>query len=226
MSETQKSGGAPASEWSDFALTLAKSGLIGLYLTSILFVIGWAYADRYFELFGISLSGLQRNLDNSYYIYALWALRDGWLFLAVSGAALAAVAALLRMYASASKVWRPTALFVIAGLVTASFVAAFWLGQWRAERQAPDLISKHYHEFPRVLVVAKAGASAQTAEFLAARTAGEQKDCLRKLFMDQKNIYLYPGYESFKEGLPPVYVVPLSEVAAIEISKARGLCKP
>jgi hypothetical protein len=244
MSEAQKSGGgaaadeltnqqkakiasgigALATEWTDFSITLIKSGLIGLYLTSILFVIGWAYADRYFELFGISLSGLQRNPDNSHYIYALWALRDGWLFLAVSGVALAIIALLLRIYAYANELWRPTAIFVIAAFVMASFVAAFWLGQWRANRQAPDLISKNYNTFPRVSVVAKA--NTPTAEFLAARSAGEQKDCLRKLYMDQKHIYLYPGYESFKEGIPPVYVVPLSEVAAIEISKARGLCKP
>jgi hypothetical protein len=216
--------GVLAAEWTDFSITLIKSGLIGIYLTSLLFVIGWAYADRYFELFGISLSGLQRDVEGAFYIYALWALRDGWMFLAVSGAALVIIAMLLRIYAYANQVWRPTAIFVIAAFVMVSFVAAFWLGQWRASTQVPGLISEDYQSFPRVTVTARGGS--ETAAFLSARAAGEQTDCLRKLYMDQRNLYLYPGYESFKEGIPPVYVVPLSEIAAIEISKARGLCKP
>ena len=77
--------GALAAEWTDFSITLIKSGLIGIYLTSLLFVIGWAYADRYFEMFGISLSGIDRNVEGAFYVYALWALRDGIWFLLIAG---------------------------------------------------------------------------------------------------------------------------------------------
>ncbi len=216
--------GALVAEWTDFSITLIKSGLIGVYLTSLLFVIGWAYADRYFELFGISLSGIDRDLQGAFYIYALWALRDGWLFLAVAGAALVGVALLLRVFRFAAAAWQASAIFAIAFFVLLSFVAAFRLGQWRADRQAPRLISEDYQTFPRVMVRAREGTV--TAAFLAGKTAGEQKDCLRKLYMDRKNLYLYPGYESFRDGIPPVYIVPLAEVGAIEIVKNRGLCKP
>ena len=106
--------GALVAEWTDFSITLIKSGLIGIYLTSLLFVIGWAYADRYFELFGISLSGIDRDLEGAFYIYALWALRNGWLFLLVSGVALVGTALLLHVYRFASDAWRPSAIFMIA----------------------------------------------------------------------------------------------------------------
>lgn len=210
-------------DWEALSSTLLKSGLIGVYLSALLFIIGWAYADRYFELFGISLSGIDRDVEGAFYIYALWALRDGWAFLVVSIAALVLIAALLRVYAHAMPFWRPTAMFMIAGLVAVSFVGAYRLGQSRAEGQVPDLIGKHYASFPRVLVQAKPNTA--TAEFLSARTEGEQKDCLRKLYMDKKNLYLYPGYQSFARGIPPVYVIPLSEIAAFEISKNRELCQ-
>lgn len=216
--------GALVAEWTDFSITLIKSGLIGFYLTSLLFVIGWAYADRYFELFGISLSGIDRDLQGAFYIYALWALRDGWLFLVVAGGALVGIALLLRVYKFASPTLRASAIFAIAFFVLLSFVAAFWLGQWRASGQVPRLISEDYQTFPRVMVRAREGTV--TAAFLADKTRGEQKDCLRKLYMDRKNLYLYPGYESFRDGIPPVYVVPLAEIGAIEIVKNRGLCKP
>ena len=216
--------GALSAEWTDFSITLIKSGLIGIYLTSLLFVIGWAYADRYFELFGISISGIDRDLEGAFYIYALWALRDGWLFLLVSGVALVGTALLLRVYKFASDAWRSSAIFMIAFFVLLSFVAAFWLGQWRASGQVPGLISEDYQSFPRVMVRAKEGTV--TAAFLTDKTRGEQKDCLRKLFMDRKNLYLYPGYESFREGIPPVYIMPLAEIGGIEIVKNRGLCKP
>lgn len=216
--------GALAAEWTDFSITLIKSGLIGIYLTSLLFVIGWAYADRYFELFGISISGIDRDLEGAFYIYALWALRDGWLFLLVSGVALVGIALLLHVYKSATAAWRASAIFAIAFFVLLSFVLAFWLGQWRANWQAPRLIAEDYQTFPRVMVRAKEGTV--TAAFLADKTRGEQKDCLRKLYMDRKNLYLYPGYKSFRDGIPPVYVVPLTEIGGIEIVKNRGLCKP
>lgn len=113
---------------------------------------------------------------------------------------------------------------MIAFFVLLSFVAAFWLGQWRANNQVFELISQDYQTFPRVRVLARPGTA--TERFLGARNQGPQKDCLRKLFMDQKTLYLYPGNESFRDGIPPVYIVPLSEIGGIEIIKNRGLCKP
>lgn len=214
----------PTAEWTDFSITLIKSGLIGVYLTSLLFTIGWAYADRYFALFGISLSSIDREFEGAFYVYALWALRDGWCLLLAGGVTLVSVALLFRFYMTANAAWRASAIFVIAFFVLFSFVAVFWLGQWRANWQVPQLITKDYQTFPRVMVRAKEGTV--TAVFLADKTQGEQKDCLRKLYMDRKNLYLYPGYESFREGIPPVYIVPLAEVGGIEIVKNRGLCKP
>lgn len=226
QAEQQKSSSTsnPIGTWEEFSITLVKSGLVGLYLSAILFIIGWAYADRYFELFGISLSGLERDLDGAFYVYALWALRDGWCAFAIASlSALVLIAVLLFAYARVEPFWRPTAIFVIAGIVMLSFVGAFRLGQSRANDQVPKLIAKEYQTFPRVLVQPKPGTA--TADFLAARTESPQKDCLRKLYMDKKNLYLYPGYESLRKGIPPVYMVPLSEIAAIEISKNRELCQ-
>lgn len=212
-----------AANWTDFSMTLIKSGLIGVYLTSLLFIIGWAYADRYFDLFGVSIAGLDRDVEGAFYVYALWALRDGWLFLIVSALSLVVLAFLLAVFSFANSLLRPFAIFVIAGFVIASFAGAFWLGKWRAERQVPALVSRDYYTFPRVIVTAKQGST--SADFLAAKNAGESKDCLRKLYMDRKHIYLYPGYESTKDSMPAVFIVPLAEIAAIEIIKNRGLCR-
>jgi hypothetical protein len=188
----------------------------------LLFIIGWAYADTYFDVFGISTSGLDRDLAGAFYIYALWALRDGWLLLIVLLASLAVIAVLLAIFRHSSSFWQPFTIFVIAAFVAASLIFAFWLGQSRAASQVPQLLSSHYQTFRRVIVTAKKDTG--TAQFLAEKNAGESKDCLRKIYMDRKHIYLYPGYEDLKGGIPPVYIVPLEEIAAIEIVRNPGLC--
>ena len=212
-----------AADWTDFSAMLIKSGIVGLYLTSLLFITGWAYADRYFDLFGISISGLDRDLPEAFYIYALWTLRDFGLFLLILAVALALMALLLALLSHANLLLRWVTIVIIALIIVASFAGAFRLGQWRAEAQVPELLSRDYFTFPRVIVTAKPDSA--TAAFLKTKNVGESKDCLRKLFMDKKNLYLYPGYESTKESIPAVFIVPLADVAAIEIIKNRGLCR-
>lgn len=212
-----------ATDWTDFGATLIKTGIVGLYLTALLFVTGWAYADRYFDLFGISMSGLDRDVPEVFYIYALWTFRDFGLFLLLLAATLAIMAFLLALFSHGNLLLRWFAIVVIAVFVVASFAGAFRLGQWRAEAQVPNLISRDYFTFPRVIVSAKPDSA--TAAFLKTKNAGESTDCLRKLFMDKKNIYLYAGYESTKDSIPAVFIVPLADIAGIEIIKNRGLCQ-
>jgi hypothetical protein len=73
---TGESANAIVISWADLSMTLIKSCVIGVYLTALLFITGWAYADRYFGLFGISFSGIDRDVSQAFYVYALWTLRD------------------------------------------------------------------------------------------------------------------------------------------------------
>jgi hypothetical protein len=169
------------------------------------------------------MSGLDRDVPEVLYIYALWTVRDFGLFLLLLAVTVAIMVFLLALFSHGNLILRLLTIVVIAVFLVASFAGAFRLGQWRAEEQVPELVSRDYYTFPRVIVNAKPDSA--TAAFIKAKSAGESKDCLRKLFMDKKNIYLYPGYESTKDSIPAVFIVPLSDVAAIEIIKNRGLCR-
>ena len=203
---------------------LIQSGLVTVYLASLLFVTGWAYADRYFALLGISISSVERNLEGAYYIYAIWALRDGWAFIIASIISIGIIAFLLHLFKRWGRLWCTQSIFLIAIVVIFSFLGAFELGQYRANTQVLDLLSKNYQNFPRLIIYPKKNSA--TANFLKSKTTQEKNTCLRKVFQDQKTLYVYPGYESFLGTIPPVYAIPMDQIAAIEIIRNKGLCKP
>jgi hypothetical protein len=191
-----------------------------VYVGALLTTTGWAYADRYFASFGLGLSAIDSDLHSSFAIYAIWAARDGWRF--VFTALLYVVAALMLawLWNSSPRFWRPAAGAIIALAMLLSIPGAFKLGQWRADDQVPKLMAEDYATFPRVLIHAKDGSA--LAAFL--KTKNADSSCLRKLFMDKRNLYLYPGYDALSDTIPPVYILPLREIAAIEVVRNPGLC--
>jgi hypothetical protein len=44
--------------------------------------------------------------------------------------------------------------------------------------------------------------------------------------MDQANLYAYAGYQSMLGRRPSIYILPLSEIAAIEVVPNPALCLP
>jgi hypothetical protein len=211
---------APA-DWTGLGSALLQFGLWSAYVGALLMVTGWAYADRYFASFGLGLSAIDSDMHSAFYIYALWAIRDGGKFVCVALADVGSAVLLAWLWNSSPHFWRPAAALIVAVAMLLSFAGAFWLGQQRADSQIPKLIAEDYATFPRVLVHAKEGSAA--AAFLKAKNA--DSSCLRKLFMDKRNLYLYPGYEALRDAIPPVYIVPLSEIGAIEIIRNPGLCR-
>ncbi|WP_156927211.1 hypothetical protein [Azospirillum halopraeferens] len=109
-------------------------------------------------------------------------------------------------------------------LAAGGLVLAATLGSDRASRQVPALLTDGYHNFPRITVVAKAGSG--LAGFLSERGQLGASTCLRKVFMDRRNLYAYPGYKSLQGQRPNVLILPLSEIVAIEVIGNPGLCEP
>jgi hypothetical protein len=220
----QQNGAVEAADGSDGASlvsTLLQFSGWSVYAGALLTITGWAYADRYFALFGLGLSAIDSDMYGAFYIYAFWALSDSWIFVLAALMYVVGALVVVWLWDSSAKFWRPAAALIIAVAMPLSIAGAFNLGQWRADEQVPRLISENYATYPRVLVHVKEGSAADAS--LKSKKA--DSSCLRKLFMDKRNLYLYPGYEKLRNTIPPVYVVPLSEVVFVEVIRNPGLCQ-
>lgn len=194
---------------------MVEAGLLALFFGALVFVAGWSYAERFFAEFGVNLSALEGLEAESIATYALWVFRDGWLPI------LLFLVAVLFTSVLVIACNRMGGIVVIALVAVASLVGAGWLGATRATQQVPQLLAEKYHTFVRVAVIAEPASTLD--EFL-----GElgTSTCLRKIFMDRRNLYVYPGYESLREQKPDVYILPLSEIVAVQISRNPDLCQP
>lgn len=218
---------APPSRPSLWA-SLFETGVIIGYLGLLAYVAGWSYMDRWFAWFGLNTAALDKLNDKNFAIYALWVLRDEWLWIGVfliligvgvlAGVFLALATRLpLVRYRTLAEV--P----VLAGVAATGLLLAMAVGHQRADGQLPALIGEAGDDtFRRVIVTAKPGTA--TATFLADKSGAA--GCLRKLYMDSRTLYLYPGYKSLVRAKPPVYILPLGEIATIEVTNTSGLCDP
>lgn len=212
-----------AKEASSFAVLLVEAGLVALFLTSVVFLAGWSYADQYFALLGLSLSAIDGVEEQSFYAFSLWVFRDLWLVVFCAIAALAGVWALFRGRLFGRMPMPLQA--VLIGLAAVLFLfGAGYLGKLRARDQVHVLFSERYQTFPRLRVVARD--ETELAAMFAARSDLGESTCLRKIFMDRNYLYAYAGYASLREALPNVLVLPLEDIAYIEILTNPDLCAP
>ncbi len=197
---------------------MVEAGLLGLFLGALVLVAGWSYAERFFAELGLNLSALDGLEAESVAAYALWVFRDGWLPVLLF--AVAAVSALALVLA-----WnRRGAAIAIAGVAALALIGAGWLGAARASRQVPRLLAQDAPPFVRVAVTARAGSTLET--LLRERGDLGASTCLRKVFMDRRHLYAYPGYESLRGQRPEIYILPLEEIAALRIVPNPALCQP
>lgn len=199
---------------------IVEAGLAALYLGALVFLAGWSFADRYFAELGLNISAIDGLETSSIYGYALWVFRDSVLILlAVAAVGFIVALGAIRRNALVTEVQAAVLLIVLS---LASLVGAGYLGNFRAERQVSQLLSEGYPAFTRVLVTPKADSPVKG--FLSSRPGFSENGCLRKLYMDRKNLYLYAGYKAQTVGRPRVLIIPLDEVAMIETLPITDLC--
>lgn len=214
----------PSAPLSDLAILIVEAGLLSAFLGALVFVAGWSYADRFFAELGLGLSATDGIESTSFSAFALWVFRDGWMAVLVFLVAAAFVLALALALRRTAADRRVEAALIVAVTAVLALIGAGYLGSQRAQWQVPLLLEENYHTFPRIVVVAKPDSA--LSAFLTARGDLGASSCLRKVFMDRANLYTYAGYESMRERRPSIYILPLSEVAVIEVVPNPGLCTP
>ena len=194
---------------------LTEAGILTAYAAALAYVAGWSYADRWFAELGIGLSELEGFGVEDIAVYALWVFRDGWAwsigFLVVS---VALLAGLWRVRERLGGGPEPVALGALA-LALLSLVGAAQLGGSRASDQVDRLFTTGYVNFPRIAVI-------PVPESPLAALLGPPHDigastCLRKIFADRSNLYVYLGYAPVPAVRPEVLVLPRAEIAYIRI---------
>ena len=194
------------------------------FLSALVFVAGWSYADRFFAELGLNLSALDDLEATSFSAFAVWVFRDGWLavltFLVAAAFVLLLVVTLRRTAAER----RLEAALALAALGALALVGAGYLGSYRAQRQVPMLFTEAYQGFSAWWLYPRR--TPRWRPFSAGRGISGASSCLRKVFMDQRNLYAYAGYESLRGPRPDVFILPLDDIAAIEVVRNPGLCTP
>lgn len=216
---------APAAgAFSDPLKLLVETGLFAGMAGAMVWIAGWSYADRFFAELGLNLAAVEGIGEDSFAAYAYWVFRDGWLPLLLAGLMLV-LAGL-----SFAALRRPGPLpplsvgVLLVALAAGGMVGAATLGAGRVARQVPWLLAEGYQNFPRLILVPKK--DSDLAAFLAERGQLARSTCLRKLFMDRRNLYVYPGYESLRGKRPHILILPLREIQAVELVANPGLCEP
>lgn len=203
---------------------LIETGLLTAFAGAVVFVAGWSYADRFMAELGLNLSAIEGGERENMFGYAYWVLRDSWLPILVSALILALVGLLMGTFRRPGAGRRLDVAVILAVLAAGGLGGAAALGSARASRQVPALLAEGFHNFPRIIVVAKK--DSELAAFLADRGQLGKSTCLRKLFMDRRNLYGYAGYNSLRGQRPNVFILPLSEIVAIQVVNNPGLCDP
>lgn len=200
---------------------LLEAGIAAFYLSSLVFLAGWSYADRYFAELGLNISAIDGVGETGFYAYALWVFRD-WIMVLASVAALVGVSGfLLRgQFSSSLHPWIAPGLLIVA---IGSLFGAAYLGAMRATDQVDRLFTDEYRSFVRIIVHPRKETA--LADYLAKRPGLSKNGCLRKVFMDKRNLYAYAGYEGAQGSRRPMLIIPLSEVSVIETLTNAGLCK-
>ena len=197
---------------------IVEAGFATLYLGAVIFIAGWTYADRYFAELGLGISAIDGLETSNFSAYALWVFRDGLLSILALLVGLLVAAFLFR------RALGPVSDGLVAGvaavLAVSSLFGAAYLGAERASLQTSKLFSENYKTLVRITVLPKTGSP--LAGYLADRPALSDNGCMRKIFMDRKNLYAYAGVNDHPRQR--IMIIPLSEIALIETSTVPDLC--
>jgi hypothetical protein len=214
--------------WPGFNELLLGSGVLAAYFGALIFVIGWSYMQSYFGTLGITYSGSGGSgYSSDYAAYAFSAIRHYLLYILIAMSLLFIVAMFfvglsLRFGLKLSSSFQAiVSIFVLSIFIVMSFAGALWVGQTYGREQIADLILNE--KFPSVILnIDKNNPFAGDSRRLA------EKECLRKVFIDSKYIYVYPAYERLlKDGIiPPIYSIALDSVSSIELSLQKKKCTP
>lgn len=202
---------------------IIEIGAFSTYLALVVFVTGWSYGDRWFAELGLNISAIQGIQAETYSGWALWVLEDGGLGLLLVVIVMAFVGGWTVTRTVTAPRFRLIASSALAFAAVAALVVAGHLGASMATRQVPTLFAGDAPAFPRVRVVARTGST--LADFFAARGDLGASTCLRKVFMDQRNLYVYAGYKSLEGRLPNISILPLADIAVIETIRNPSLCQ-
>lgn len=117
------------------------------------------------------------------------------------------------------------AVAAIVLLALVSLVGAAHLGSSRAVAQVDRLFESAYPDFPRVAVLPKPGSPA--AILLGESNELGESTCLRKIFADRSNLYVYHGVRRPNAARPDVFVLPRDQLAGLRVVLgSRDLCEP
>jgi predicted ABC-type exoprotein transport system permease subunit len=92
---------------------------------------------------------------------------------------------------------------VFLSLLILVVVISIKAGQWSGEVSAKNLLKE---KLPRVQLLFKQGTSSSSIK-------GLEQHVLRKLFTDNKNIYVYSEADKNTVPLPPIYVISMDEIS-------------
>lgn len=202
---------------------LIEAGLFSAWLAALIFVAGWSYADRYFAELGLNPMAVEGMPEQGYWGYAFWVFRDAWFLLFC----LLPLPVLVLCWEVAARWTRTLTAPQVAALVVVvaagGLAGAGYLGASRASVQVRSMFQDHYQDFARVIVWPKK--DSELAKLLAQQGEMASKGCLRKILMDRRNLYVYPGYEETRDQHPEIVIIPLSEIAAIQVVANPGLCR-
>lgn len=202
---------------------LTEAGLFSAWLAALIFVAGWSYADRYFAELGLNPMAVEGMPEQGYWGYAFWVFRDAWLPLFC----LLPLSVVVLCWRGAAARWirallAPQLAALVVVVAAGGLAGAGYLGASRASVQVRSMFQNHYQDFARVIVWPKK--DSELAKLLAQQGDMASKGCLRKILMDRRNLYVYPGYEETRGQHPEIFVMPLSEIAAIQVVANPGLC--
>lgn len=209
------------------AANIGEVGAVAGYLALLVFVTGWSYAEAYFGGMGLNLSAIDGIGAETYSAFALKVLGGGWGLVMVGMAVALPVVvcalwpwALLRL----SPLW---ARCGAAALLSLALVGGVFGAQALAQERAEAVVAEAFapdqpSPFHRVAVTATIGSGLE-AYFQSSAGLGAST-CLRKVFMDRKTLYAYPGYESLRDQPPEILMLPLAEISVIRVLAPRAFC--
>jgi hypothetical protein len=215
---------------------LQALGLLAGYVATMLALSGWAWFTRYFKELGINIDALNYDVSITRIDYYMRpgaeAVRrlivgdfspeieeiftQNRLYITIFSLSILVMIYLYvqvrtynrRILEDPKYVLGFNFIYVSAftGLIAILGVLAVKAGEWTAADNAKRLLSE---KLPYVEISFKSNSKNPANEALNGKN-------LKKIFMDRSNIYVYAETEA-KEGLPPIYVISLSEVSQIRL---------
>ncbi len=218
-----------------FAGIALDTGLLVTLATALLFVAGWGYAEQWLGSFDLGVIGL--GIPSGYFaMYGYWVVTANLWWL-VPGAVLAALLPFLRCWPWArrrlqARSWprlsaetrtaaRGAARVLLPGLILFSFWGAYALGRQTADHSFARHEGNGFCAFPSVRVVPNAKSLPGLPEALAAgqyRLLIQSGGVLALFRADRPDAPVKPRH--------PSLVVPVAEIAAMELTPVPPGCGP